>query len=363
MRLGFFIMPVHPLGRNYTETLKEDHAFIVLADRLGFDEAFVGEHVTDQAETITNSMLFLATLKDSTRRIKLGTGTANLTHTHPVLVAAHAAMLDHLLEGRLLLGISPGILRSNAEALGILDQDRGAMFAEAIDHIIKIWTSDPPYDLGGEYWNISTGKTLWPEVGLGEIVKPYQKPHPPILGTVVQPHSKGIAALGARGWWPISANFLHPNWLAGHWRDYAAGAASAGLTADPADWRIARSIFVCEDEKKAEAYAKTSPDSPYRYYMSQLSAKIRRSGSILNFKPDEQMPDEDVTLDDIVENFVIAGGVNDVADQILALHEAAGRFGTLLYAGKNWTDPELAQGSMRLMAEKVMPQVDAALGE
>ena len=66
---------------------------------------------------------------------------------HPVLVAQHAAMFDHLSEGRFIFGVSPGALTSDAEALGILEQDRNKMFAEAIDVILAIWERDPPYDI------------------------------------------------------------------------------------------------------------------------------------------------------------------------------------------------------------------------
>jgi hypothetical protein len=53
MDLGFFTMPIHPLGRNVTETLMEDKELAVVADRLGFTEGFYGEHITDAAETWT----------------------------------------------------------------------------------------------------------------------------------------------------------------------------------------------------------------------------------------------------------------------------------------------------------------------
>src|SRR6201988_4693631 len=92
MRLGYFTMPVHPMHRSWTETLKEDREAIILADKLGFYDAFMGEHLTDKCENVTNSMLFHATLIPETRQIKLATGTTNLSHTHPVLIAAQAAM-------------------------------------------------------------------------------------------------------------------------------------------------------------------------------------------------------------------------------------------------------------------------------
>ena len=93
-------MPVHPLDRNVTETLKEDRETIILCDKLGYHDAFVGEHLTDSAENITNSMLFQATLINSTKNIKLATGTTNLSHMHPVLVASHAAMFGQIYIGR-----------------------------------------------------------------------------------------------------------------------------------------------------------------------------------------------------------------------------------------------------------------------
>src|SRR6478752_7093429 len=147
MRLGYFTMPVHPLGRDWSQTLREDREAIVLADQLGFHDAFMGEHLTDACENITNSMMFHASLIPLTRRIKLATGTSNLSHMHPVLIAVHAAMFDHMAEGRFIFGVSPGALTSDAEALGILEQDRNKMFAEAIDVILAIWERDPPYDI------------------------------------------------------------------------------------------------------------------------------------------------------------------------------------------------------------------------
>ena len=80
------------------------------------------------------------------------------------------------------------------------------------------------------------------------------------------------------------------------------------------------------------------------------------------FKERLDMPDEDLTLDYIFDNVVIRGSVNRVVDGILALHERIGDFGTLLYCGKDWADPALARRSMELMAEKVMPAVNAAIG-
>ncbi len=363
MKLGFFIMPVHPPARNYAETLVEDREAFVLADKLGYSEAYCGEHLTDLAENIPNSLTFIASLAGFTSRIKLGTSVVNLPFSHPLLVATQAALVDNLLQGRLLLGIGAGILRTDAEALGLLDADRGAMFAEAIDQVLALWSGEAPYKLKGKYWSISTEKTLWPEIGLGSVVKPYQRPHPPILGTATDPQSKGLIALGRRGWWPISSHFLHRNHLLSQWSNYAAGCAEGGHNADRANWRVARSIFVADDDKTARAYGGDDPASPYRFYMSQLTAKLGKSKRLGGFKERLDMPDEALTMDYIFDNVVIRGSVSRVVDGLLVLHDQIGDFGTLLYCGKDWADPSLSRRSMELMAEKVMPAVNAAIGK
>src|SRR6184192_4608275 len=165
MRLGYFTMPVHPMHRDWVATLKEDRAAVILADELGFHDAFMGEHLTNACETITNSMMFQASLIPATKKIKLATGTSNITQMHPVLIAVQAAMFDHLAEGRFILGVSPGALTSDAEALGILDEDRNKIFAEAIDVILAIWERDPPYDIQfpGNRFKVSTARTQLPE--------------------------------------------------------------------------------------------------------------------------------------------------------------------------------------------------------
>src|SRR4029079_1806709 len=133
-----------------------------LADKLGFTEGYVGEHATDKAENITSCMVVIASMIDANRHIKLGTGTDNMPNNHPAAVAANIAMLDHMLDGRFIFGISPGGLLCDAEADGILDADRGAMFLEAINAVLAIWEREPPYNIEGKYWNIKIEKQYMP---------------------------------------------------------------------------------------------------------------------------------------------------------------------------------------------------------
>jgi alkanesulfonate monooxygenase SsuD/methylene tetrahydromethanopterin reductase-like flavin-dependent oxidoreductase (luciferase family) len=365
MRLGYFTMPVHPLGRDWSQTLREDRETIILADKLGFHDAFMGEHLTDHCENVTNSMLFLATLIPETKSIKLATGTANLAQAHPVVWAVNAAMFDHLAQGRFIFGVSPGALTSDAESLGILDQDRNRIFAEAIDVILAIWEGEPPYniDLPNNRFKVSIEKTQALHLGVGYLKKPFQKPRPEIVGTVLQPFSPGVVLMGQRDFHPLSANFLLAKWLKTHWQNYCDGKAKAGQKADPQDWRVARTIFVADDDKVAAAYGRHDERSPYRFYYGQMQAKMKRSGRLFVFKTHREQPDAEITHDFIMDELVIHGSVNKVVDRLLAMRDEVGDFGEIVYAGMDWVDPALAKRSMQLMAEEVMPRVNAAIGK
>ncbi len=109
MKIGFFTMPIHPLHRDWRDTLREDQEAFLLADSLGYSEGYVGEHVTDLAENVTSCTMFLASLADRIKNMRLGTGTVNLPNSHPANVAAQIAMLDHMLNGKLNFGISPAL--------------------------------------------------------------------------------------------------------------------------------------------------------------------------------------------------------------------------------------------------------------
>jgi alkanesulfonate monooxygenase SsuD/methylene tetrahydromethanopterin reductase-like flavin-dependent oxidoreductase (luciferase family) len=364
MRLGYFTMPVHPMHRDWSQTLREDREAIILADRLGFYDAFMGEHLTDKCENVTNSMLFLATLIPETRGIKLATGTANLSQTHPLLTAVQAAMFDHLAQGRFILGVSPGALTSDAEALGMLGEDRNKRFAEAIDVILAIWERDPPYDIEfpDNRFRVSTAATSALHLGIGYLAKPFQKPRPEIVGTVLAPFSPGVVAMGRRDFHPLSANFLMAHHLKSHWQNYCKGKAEAGVEPDRCDWRVARTIFVADDDGVAQRYGRSDQASPYRFYYRQMHAKMRRSKRLFVFKTYAQQPDNEISDDFIMDRLVLYGSVNKVVDAILALRDEAGDFGEIVYAGMDWVDPDLAKRSMQLMAEEVMPRVNEAIG-
>jgi len=151
VKLGLFTMPFHHPDRDYTAILREDQDAIVLADQLGFSEAFVGEHFTSWCERITSPLIFLATLIPRTRQIHFATGVINLPQIHPATVAAYVAMFDQLCQGRFIMGIGPGGLASDLELFDVGQAElRPQMVLESIDTILKLWAQDPPYEIDGK---------------------------------------------------------------------------------------------------------------------------------------------------------------------------------------------------------------------
>ena len=165
--------------------------------------------------------------------------------------------------------------------------------------------------------------------------------------------------MAKRGWQPISGNFLLPKWAATHWPNYVEGSLAGGFAPSYSDWRVAKNICVADNAKTARAYAR-DPGSPYVFYYSQLLTKMRRGGRLNLFKQDQNMPDEDVTLDYVLDQLIIHGDAESVADQLLSTREEIGPFKHLVYAGHDWTDYELGKNSMVLMAEKVLPILQEA---
>src|SRR3984885_12075265 len=115
MRLGLFMMPVHPPSRSFTETLAENAEKSLLADRLGFEELWMGEHFSATSEPIPSPLMFFADLISRTKNLRFGTGVINLPNHDPVIVAAEVAQFDHMSRGRFLLGVGPGGLLSDFE--------------------------------------------------------------------------------------------------------------------------------------------------------------------------------------------------------------------------------------------------------
>ena len=360
VKLGMFTMPFHHPDRNYADLLAEDQEAVVLADQLGFSEAYVGEHFSSWSERITSPLIFLATVISRTRQIRLGTGVLNLPQTHPATVAAHAAMFDQLSGGRFIMGIGPGGLVSDLEMFEVGQAElRPQMVQESIDIVLRLWAQDPPYEIDGRFWKFALKTGVWPEFKVGYIPRPLQQPHPPIALSIITPNSASAKVAAERGWIPISGNFFHRRYLRGHWEKYLEGCEAVGRRPDPDVWRVSRSILVTETDAEAEEYL-ADPDSGLSfYYKFFIHSFAQGRKALFMIKPDVDLPDERTTVDAVKRGMIIAGSPRRVLDQLVALRDEIGHFGTLLMAGHDWDRPALWRRSMELLARDVMPRFGA----
>lgn len=360
MRLGLFMMPVHPPNRAMHETLAEDIEKSILADRLGFDEMFLGEHYSASTEPYPSPLMVMASLVPRTQRLVFGTGVLSLPNRHPAIIAGEAAQFDHLSRGRFILGIGTGSLVSDFELLGNSDPGlRTRMLLDSIGMIEQIWSQDPPYDLKGEFWTARIADSVNERLGLGVMPKPYQRPRPPICVTAASPQSQTVRIAGQRGWGPISSAFLTATGLRTHWEMLCQGASEAGREPDGASWRVVRCIHVAPSD--AEARERVMHEhSAYRYYFGYMSEILRGLGRLIALKPSPDMPDEAVTVEGIIESRVVFGSPRTVLDRLVALREEIGPFGALLTTGVDWSGPNEAweRDSMRRLAEEVMPRFE-----
>lgn len=362
MELSFFMMPLHTPQRDYATALEEDIEAFKLADELGFAEAWIGEHYSAYIEQISSPLVFLAFMASQTKQIKLCTGVLSLPLYHPVMAAAHIALLDHLTKGRLILGIGTGGLGSDFEVYGMENADRQGMMLDSAAIIKKIWASDPPYDIQGKYWNVKLEKMYWPDLGVGILPKTLQKPHPPMAISVSSPNSGSIRIAAREDFMPISANFVAAWVVKTHWETYCDELTKLGKTPDSTKWRVARSIFVADTDAAAEAHVKR-PGGTFDWYYDYMFQVYDRMGSGALLAPFTHTDPATITKEMVRDNFVIYGSPETVAAKILALREEVGPFGTLMMTAHEWDNKALMRRSMELLATKVMPMVNAALGE
>ena len=161
--------------------------------------------------------------------------------------------------------------------------------------MLAIWAGEPPYNLRGKYWNVVSERHFLPQIGQGFLPKPLQRPHPPIVVTAVAPFSKGVTEAAARGWEPISANFLMPVWVKSSLAEIRRRlrARRAVRPIRPIGASPKASSFA-DDDRTARALCDRA-DSPYRFYYSQLFTKLKANGRIELFKTHRDQPDDEVT--------------------------------------------------------------------
>jgi alkanesulfonate monooxygenase SsuD/methylene tetrahydromethanopterin reductase-like flavin-dependent oxidoreductase (luciferase family) len=357
MRLGLFSMPVHPPERAIADTYDDDFATFQVAEDLGYDEVWIGEHFTSAWENIPAPDLFISAATAKTKRIKFGTGVVLMPFHNPLHVALRLAQLDHQTRGRIMVGVGSGGIAADKAAFGIevTPEQAGKLTWEGIDLVLKYWAGEPvTYD--GEFFKANVGPAQ-EEIACGVLMRPYQQPHPPIAIAGVTKSSYGLTRAGERGWLPLSTNFLPGSTLPYHWEAYSAGATRAGRTPERSAWRIGREIHVAETSQLAREQALATMGATFERYMLPL---VKFGGRGLGaFKKDESMPDEAVTVDYLMNEVFVVGSVEEVVEKLGRLDEIAGGFGTVLQIVHDFGDhPEWQHRSMELLATRVVPQLN-----
>jgi alkanesulfonate monooxygenase SsuD/methylene tetrahydromethanopterin reductase-like flavin-dependent oxidoreductase (luciferase family) len=356
MQFGLFMMPLHPPHRAFADAYDRDIDQIVLADQLGFREAWVGEHLTERWEIAPAPDLLIAKALALTRRVMLGTGVTLLALHDPVYLAHRLAMLDHMARGRFQWGIGGGGIPTDLALLGLDHTNPAAVrarSAEVLDVVLKLWASEDSFSYHGAFFHIDA-PALDPVKERGYYMKPYQRPHPPIAVAASTPTSSSMRMAGERGWIPMSSSLLSRPYLADHWRLVEDGAQAGGVPAKRSQWRVARDILLAPTPSLARERAHAVLGRNYLRHQ-----RPNRLGTIqmTTTKLDSSIPDAAVTPDYLMENVWIVGDPSECVDKVHQLYEESGGFGTLLAVTTDSDDAGWDHESLRLLMEQVAPRV------
>jgi alkanesulfonate monooxygenase SsuD/methylene tetrahydromethanopterin reductase-like flavin-dependent oxidoreductase (luciferase family) len=356
---GMFLMPVHDPAKPPAQCFDEDLELVVRCEELGFSEFWVGEHHSSSYENIVMPEVFIGKALGMTRRIRLGAAPVCLPYHHPAHVAGRLAFLDHLSHGRLNVCFGPGAIPTDLEMYGVDPKQTSAMVAEAIQMIMTLWTTDPPYEIEGKYWRIQVKKEIRKELGVGVFLKPLQQPHPPVAVPVISRNSAGTRIAGQKGYSPFSHHMVAANVLANHWETYTEGANASGLTPERAKWKISRNVFVADTTAEARKKARNLSLGKCLEYILQLCDIGPGRGM---WKRNLDMPDQECNLDYMMQDQVIAGDPDEVVRQLQSMMEETGEFGSLVMVAHDWDDKDAWIYSLELFAREVMPRLNKRLG-
>lgn len=346
MRFGLFGMPEHPPEENWTLSYDRDLERIVIAEKLGFHEYWIGEHHTGGYENVPSCEMFLAKASALTSRIRLGTGVVNLPYHDPFMVAERLAFLDHLTHGRLDYGFGGGGLPSDKNLFGLKPEDGGPRTNEALEIIWKLLTTTEPFSYSGKHFQFENRRLQVP---------PYQDPPPFAVAGLTGTHN--FALCGERGWKALSVYFTPliggeaaaPD-LRAHAAAIVGAAEKAGRSVEEArdNWAVVREVYVSDSREQAMAEIRKGVKTSYDYLLGLGLGAL--------MKKDPAMADADLTFEWLVDQIPwIIGSPEDCIRQLHELNEETGGFGCLLINSRDWTTTDRFNRSLELFARYVMP--------
>ena len=339
---GIFIAPFHPVNENPTLSLQRDFELIEGLDRLGYDEAWIGEHHSAGYEIIASPEVFIAGAAERTRRIRLGTGVSSVPYHHPLMLADRIMQLDHQTRGRAMFGVGPGALPSDAFMMGIDVMRQREMMDEALAALVPL--------LRGER---VTMETDWFKLVDAQLqLRSFTKPHIEIaVASQVSP--AGARAAGKYGVSLLSIGATTTggfNALASNWEICEGKAAEHGQTVDRNRWRLVGPMHIAETREKARENVRFGLERWLDYFRRVAALPLAPEGS----------------TDDAVDvmnasGLAVIGTPEDAIAQIERLQVQSGGFGCFLQMAHEWADREATLKSYELIARYVMPRFQGAL--
>ena len=341
LRSGVFLAPYHPDDESPGLQMRRDLELAEQLDDLGYDELWIGEHHSASFESIASPEIFIAAAAERTNRIRLGTGVVSLPYHHPLMVADRIAMLDHLTRGRVMFGVGPGQLPSDAHMMGIDVKDSRRRMNESLEVVIRL--------LRGE---TVTKKTDWFELRDAQCQLGCYS-HPMVemaVAAAVSP--SGPRAAGQHGIGILSMAATSDQGfdvLPAHWAVCEELAAEHGKQVDRKNWRLVVPMHLAETREQARADMEYGLLKLVRYFEKlggEDLASIRTVDAAI-----EQWTERGLTL----LGRAIIGTPQDAVDRIRALERQSGGFGTILILAHDCASPERTRTSYELFARQVLP--------
>lgn len=344
-RFGAFIPPFHSPAENPNLALARDMELICWLDTLAYDEAWVGEHHSAGWEYLSSPELFIAVAAERTRHIKLGTGVVSLPYHHPFMVAERMALLDNLTHGRVLFGVGPGSLITDALMLGVEPTRTRPMMEEALGVILRLFTETEPLTVESDWFKLHDAVLQ---------VRPFTKPYMPLAVASMQSPA-GPALAGRYG-----ASMLSMGVFSGvrgavdlkaQWRVAEEAASAAGQTMRREDWRLVVNVHLADSRNEAIGAIRDGATAWLtRYQRDVLSRPLPEGVS------------EDRAVEALIDSGSwIVGTPDDCIAGIERLDELSGGFGGLLVMVQDWASHDAQKRSYELLARYVMPRYSGAL--
>jgi len=345
MRFGIFLAPFHPVGQNPTLALERDMELVVRLDGLGFDEAWIGEHHSAGYEIIPSPEVFIAVASQRTSHIQLGTGVSSLPYHQPLILADRMVLLDHLTRGRIMFGVGPGALPSDAYMMGIDPMTQRDRMEESLEAILAL--------LDGS--ELVTRETDWFTLRDARLqLRPYTDPRFEVA-VAAQISPAGPRAAGRFGLSLLSIGATTAGGfdvLGSHWQVMEERAEEFATTVDRRKWRLVGPMHIAETEEQAR--------KDVAFGLAQWVDYFERVAA-LPLAPSTLDPDK--MVDALMEiGFAVVGTPEMAVAQIERLVEQSGGFGTYLLMAHEWADREATLHSYELFAREVMPHFQGSLG-